>query len=211
MLHSFWYRRIPTLRSLSVGVRWCTGLHAWNVVARYLIKHASCPCSFATAELRDTIILASPPSPSPPPPPPLQQTSELKGTTLKEVTQLASPPFHIQISTQRQMALVGDHAALRRRVDGSGWSRPVISTIWKCELKSRVMATFVLLFLSRVLAEGKSYVLRTCPSFTGSSISRSNYHVVLLTLKGNCGWKCRITKWYTVASCIGRPYFLTAW
>lgn len=64
-----------------------------------------------------------------PPPLPLKQSSELKGTTLKEVTQLASPPFHIQISTQRQMALVGDHAALQRRVDGSGWSRPVISTI----------------------------------------------------------------------------------
>lgn len=61
---------------------------------------------------------------SPPPPTPPEKSEKKaqnsKGSTLKEVTQLASPPFHIQISTRRQMALVGDHAALQLSVNGSG-------------------------------------------------------------------------------------------
>lgn len=45
-------------------------------------------------------------------PPQAKEASKPKGTTLKEVTQLALLPFHIQIFPPSQMALVGDRGSI---------------------------------------------------------------------------------------------------
>lgn len=103
--------------------------------------------------------------------PPKKRRTSSKEELKKRSPELASLLSHVPNSVRGEWPWWGTERLYTLQPSLNSWSRsrPVISAIWECELKSRVMATFLLLFL------WQSAGWRKQPCFKNTSISHWQY------------------------------------